>query len=54
MNVQYMIDHGDELYSAVSKDIRDMFSNLASDMEGDMLGSLAKMNSLVLSLFKRT
>jgi len=54
MNVKYIMGHGDELYNAVAKDIRDMFSNLASDMEAEMAEGLAKVIKLILSLLKRT
>jgi hypothetical protein len=50
MNFQYMVDHGDELYDAITKDIRDMFENLASDMETEMAETLSKIDKLVLSL----
>ena len=54
MNIQYMTDHADKLYEAVAKNIRDMFDDLASDMEVQMMGNLIKITNLVLSLLKRS
>jgi len=52
MNNQHMVDHADELYNAVSEDIRNMFSNLVDDMEAEMARSLIRLNKLLLSLLK--
>jgi hypothetical protein len=54
MNIQYMLDHGDELYDAISKDIHDMFDNLACNMEAEMAGNLVKIHKLILSSLGRT
>ena len=53
MNVEYMLEHGDELYDAVAKDIRDMFDNLASEIEAEIAGKLIQINKLLLSLLGR-